>query len=268
MSQSDDAERRFVRGREMIERGRQALAEGHRLMRQLSGEVRAARARGSIHQMIWDCERASNRRGQYFSQSGQDAFLDERVFAGKRGGVFVEIGGFDGITGSNCLFFELLRGWSGLLVEPAGKARAQAAEFRRCPCLPMAVSGATGEAEFMEIDAGLTQMSGLIESYDPKILARVEGDPRHKARRRPVRTRSLAQILDSQYLREIDLISLDVMGAELAVLSEFPFADYTVHAWTIDSALHGAAIHELMTGQGYRRIEALGADDIYVRADG
>lgn len=266
MSQSDDAERRFVRGREMIERGRQALTEGHRLMRQLSGEVRAARARGAIHQHIWDCERAGNRRIEFFSQSGQDAFLDERVFEEKRDGVFVEIGGFDGISGSNCLFFELIRGWSGLLVEPATSPRSRAAEFRRCPCLPMAVAGSTGEGEFMEIDAGLTQMSGLIESYDPEILKKVEADRRHTARRRPVRTRSLAQILDSQYLREVDYISLDIMGAELSALSEFPFADYTIHAWSIDSAVNGQAIFELMRKNGYKRIEALGTDDIYVRA--
>ncbi len=264
---ADDAERRFVRGRDMIDRGRQALAEGHRIMRQLSGEVRQARARGQINQMIWDCERLSNRRAQFFSQSGQDAFLDERVFGGKRGGVFVEIGGFDGLAGSNSLFFELMRGWSGLLVEPAAGPRAKAAEFRRCPCLPMAAAGEAGEAEFLEIEAGLVQMSGLTETYPEAVLEKVEADPRHTARRRPVRTRSLAQILDSQYLKEVDFVSLDVAGAELAVLSAFPFETYSVRAFAIDALHHGPAIAKLMTEKGYSRVEALGGDDIYVRKD-
>ncbi|MGF1447683.1 MAG: FkbM family methyltransferase [Pikeienuella sp.] len=265
MTEADDVERRFVRGREMVERGRQAFSEGHRILRGLSGEVRAARARGSIHQLIWDCERASNTRAQFFSESGQDAFLDERVFEGKRNGVFVEIGGFDGVTGSNCLFFELMRGWSGILVEPASAPRVKAAEFRRSPCLAVAAWEAAGEQEFIEFDEGPTQMSGIGPTYDPELLASLEEISGARARRRSVRTRSLAQILDSQYLRDVELISLDAMGAELRILEHFPFNEYSVGAWSIDSFVHGTEIFRLMERRGYKRVEALGTDDIYVR---
>ncbi|MEM7189422.1 MAG: methyltransferase, partial [Pseudomonadota bacterium] len=60
--------------------------------------------------------------------------MDGQFFRGKRNGTFVEIGGYDGITGSNCLFFELMRGWSGLLIEPSPMFHAQAAAFRRATC--------------------------------------------------------------------------------------------------------------------------------------
>lgn len=262
----DETEQRFEEGRALIAEGRRALGRGHAVLRALSGEVRAARARGAIHQLIWDCERLNSSRARFFSQSGQDAFLDERVFGGKRGGVFVEVGGFDGITNSNCLFFELLRGWKGLLVEPSAKARARAAEFRRCPCLPVAVTWGSGEGAFLEVEEGPIQMSGLVDSYDPALRQKVEGDPRFAGRVRPARLRSLAQVLDSHHMREIDYVSLDVMGAEWSVLSSFPFAEYRVHAWSIDATAHGPRIQALMEAQGYRRVEALGPDDIYVRA--
>ncbi len=265
MSDPDEIERRFVRGRELVARGIQALAEGHRILRHVSGDVPVSRARGAIHQMVWDCERASGRRTQFFSQSGQDAFLDERVFEGKREGVFVEIGGFDGVTGSNCLFFELMRGWKGLMIEPAATPRLKAAEFRRCPCLGFAISEATGEEEFLEVEEGLVQMSGLTTSYPPEILERVEADARHEARRRSVRTKRLAQVLDSQYLRHVDFISLDVLGAELRVLRAFPFEEYDVRAWAVDCLTHGDEILELMHNRGYDRLEVLGNDDIFVR---
>ncbi|HZS46365.1 MAG TPA: hypothetical protein VFC63_14920, partial [Blastocatellia bacterium] len=41
----------------------------------------------------------------YFSQAGQDKFLNEVVFKGERGGTFVDIGAGDGIMLSNTYFF-------------------------------------------------------------------------------------------------------------------------------------------------------------------
>ena len=52
------------------------------------------------------------------SQIGQDIILDERIFKGKRNGVFVEVGALDGFGASNTYFFEKERDWSGLLIEP------------------------------------------------------------------------------------------------------------------------------------------------------
>ena len=52
-----------------------------------------------------------------FSQAGQDRYLDERIFKNRRNGTFVEIGGHDGWTGSNCVFFEKVLNWTGIVVE-------------------------------------------------------------------------------------------------------------------------------------------------------
>ena len=54
-----------------------------------------------------------------FSQAGQDVFLDQVLFKSKlRNGFFIEAGAFDLVTHSNTLFFEMERGWTGILVEP------------------------------------------------------------------------------------------------------------------------------------------------------
>ena len=58
------------------------------------------------------------------------------------------------MSGSNCLFFELMRGWSGLLVEASPALHAEAARVRRCPCLALAVAAEEGEAEFLDVRAG------------------------------------------------------------------------------------------------------------------
>ncbi|MFK7944135.1 MAG: FkbM family methyltransferase [Paracoccaceae bacterium] len=261
----EEAQRKYARAKEMVARGKQAMGEGHRLLRELSGKVRHARTRGQVNQQIWECEKLNGRRAEFFSQAGQDAFLDERVFGGKRNGVFVEIGGYDGLTGSNCLFFELLRGWTGLLIEPSPKFFARAQSFRRATCLQLAVAAEEGEAEFLEVQEGFSQMSGLTGSYDEKLRQQVESDPRHKGELIRVKTKSLPAILDQHFLKEIDFVSLDVEGGEMAVLSNFPFDRYKVHAWTVENNTGGTEIPALMQEKGYARIEALGVDDIYVK---
>lgn len=260
----EEAQRQFARAREMVGRGKQAMAEGHRLLRDLSKKITHARTRGQINQMIWECERLSGRRDQFFSQAGQDSFLDERIFKGKRGGVFVEIGGYDGVTGSNCLFFEMMRGWSGLVIEPSPIFYAQCQSFRRSTCLQLAVADAEGTAEFLEVAEGFSQMSGLTASYDSRLREQVEADPRHKGNLIQVKTKPLAAILDQHFLRNIDYISLDVEGGEMSVLENFPFDLYRVHAWTVENNTNDAEVPKLMQSKGYQRVEALGVDDIYV----
>ena len=58
--------------------------------------------------------------GVFFSQVGQDMWLAKHVlFAGTAGrGVFVEAGAADGVTGSNTLWLERERAWTGVCVEP------------------------------------------------------------------------------------------------------------------------------------------------------
>lgn len=261
---NQEAQRQYHRAREMVGRGRQAMAEGHRLLRQLSGRITHARTRGQLNQQIWDCERLAGRRDRYYSQAGQDAFLDDRVFRGKRNGVFVEIGGYDGVTGSNCLYFEVMRGWTGLLLEPSPKFFAGASSFRRATCLQLAIADKEGEAEFLEVQDGFSQMSGLTETYDKGLREQVEQNPNHKGSLISVKTKTLAQVLDQNFMTDIDYVSLDVEGGELAVLADFPFEKYRITAWTIENNTAGTDVPALMRAKGYKRIEALGVDDVYV----
>ena len=52
-----------------------------------------------------------------FSQVGQSQIMDKKLEL-KRNGFFIEAGGYNGETFSNTLYFELERGWTGLLIEP------------------------------------------------------------------------------------------------------------------------------------------------------
>ncbi|MEM9045985.1 MAG: FkbM family methyltransferase [Pseudomonadota bacterium] len=254
----------YQRAKKKIAEARQDLVSAHQDLSALRGQIRHARSRGRVHQEVWNCERALGLRDSYFSQSGQDAFLEERIFRGKRDGTFFEIGGYDGVTGSNCLFFEMQRGWSGVVVEPSPQYHAACTAARRVPVLQLAIGGQTGKAEFLDVREGLRQMGGLVRSYDPGTRAQVEADPRHIGEVIQVDVVTLAELLDKHNLRSIDYLSLDVEGAEMEILSDFPFANYRIDALTVENRLDSEELPELLSANGFHRIEAVGVDDIYV----
>ena len=264
ITQPDEVGDKYKLARESLKLGREAIGHGHELLQEIKAHINDARARGGINQQLWDAERISGEHARYFSQSGQDAFLEDHVFHGMREGTFVEIGGYDGITGSNCLFFELLRGWNGLMIEPSPAFFQLASQFRRCTCLDLAVAAVEGQAEFLNVREGYRQMSGLVQTYEPTLREQVEADPRYSGEVIEVRTRTLDAILTDAGLHKIDYISLDVEGAELAVLQGFPFEKYQITAWTVENNTRDRRIPELMAIKGYKRIEALGQDDVFV----
>eukprot|EP00966_Prymnesium_polylepis_P102672 2378404-Prymnesium_polylepis.1 len=55
---------------------------------------------------------------EYKGQEGQDKWVDQHIFRGRRGGVFVDLGCYDGVTYSNTWYFERVLNWSGVCVEP------------------------------------------------------------------------------------------------------------------------------------------------------
>ncbi|MCG6901947.1 MAG: FkbM family methyltransferase [Rhodobacter sp.] len=227
----------------------------------------SGRKRGAIAQECWRLRLMGGEHRRYFSQSGQDWFVDQVILKKRRGGVFVDVGGFDGVTGSNTLFFEIFRGWSGLLIEAVSAELEYARNVRRCACVGAVVSGDGAPSEFLEVTGGYRQMSGRIDTYDETLLDRMRTHPDHQERILRVETRTLAEILREQGIGRIDYLSLDIEGAELDVLSTFPFDTVDVDVFSIENAAARPEIHALLTARGFRLAEFLGVDEIYCRAD-
>ena len=223
------------------------------------------RSRGALNQELWTVVRMLGEVPEYFSQAGQDHFVDRCVSTGLRDGVFVDVGGYDGITGSNTLFFELFRGWTGLLIEPVPQHLAAASARRRCRCIGTAVAGRDGSREFLQVADGYTQMSGLADRYDPGMLQAVRDNPQHREQVVTIEAQSLARLLRDAGLQRVDYLSLDVEGAEEEILDAFPFDDFDVAAWSIENADGKPGIERRMQAAGYQLVEYIGVDEIYVR---
>lgn len=198
------------------------------------------------------------------SQFGQDVYLDTYVFGAREGGVFLDVGAYDGVSGSNSLLFEQQRGWTGLLVEPDISLAARTRESRSSCCLEVAVGAVVGEGEFLRVTDGYRQMGGLLQSYEPHILEEVRAAPAHAEQIQQVEVVTFVELVANLGADHIDLISLDIEGGEHAALSAFPFDRVSVGAWTIENMAASSELADTMRKHGYCRVRRLGVDEIYV----
>lgn len=219
--------------------------------------------RGKVRHELWVVEKALGMHSQYFSQSGQDKFVNDEILKGRRNGIFLELGGYDGVTGSNSYFFENELDWTGLLIEPSPAMFAKARASRRCTCLNAAVGAPAPDAEFLEIRSGYTQSGGLIGSIAPDLLQRIRQHPDHDEHISRIPVLSIRDILEDAGIDRIDYVSLDVEGGEMAVLKSFPFETIQVAAWSIENIDDRSEISSFMAGKGYEVIEFVGMDEIY-----
>ena len=52
----------------------------------------------------------------YYSQFGQDSYLETTFFKGYKNGFYVDVGAHDGRTFNNTLYFEKNNNWNGINV--------------------------------------------------------------------------------------------------------------------------------------------------------
>lgn len=253
----------FEQARAKAAAARQALGNAFDELASLIESIEDPDRRGIVNALIWDCAAQDPARAPFFSQYGQDAYLDTHVFGGAQGLSFVEVGAFDGVTHSNSLFFEMFRRWDGLLIEAVSEQIEGARSFRKCRCVE-AVIGHGNPTEFLTIDGGPVQMSGLTQSYDPRRWEWIQGQTALAARRSTVATQTLETIFDDAGLSRVDLVSLDIEGAEASVLASFPFDRISVRCWLVDASKDRDAVRNTLSAAGYVWIERIGDDDIYV----
>lgn len=106
-----------------------------------------------------------------YSQLGQDLVVRMLLPAGK---VFIEIGAYDGLSGSNTKLLED-HGWTGLAIEPNELAFEQLKQNRRCVCLPFAIGFRDNDATiFRQVQGYSAMLSGIPDQQSKRHAARIE----------------------------------------------------------------------------------------------
>lgn len=162
---------------------------------------------------------------QYYSQDGQDAFLDSKIFRGMNKGTFVDVGAYDGFEISNSLFFEKHRQWTGLCIEP-NSIHWKSLSRRLAHKEHVAVANYEGELDFYSNTGRTCGLSGLVKYYQPEHLQRLTMENSaygSETRLVKVPVLPLQKLLDKYAMDYIHYLSIDTEGSELSVLQSIDF---------------------------------------------
>jgi FkbM family methyltransferase len=203
-----------------------------------------------------------------FSSHGQDEFVADTLLPDVKQGVFVEIGGNDGIFLSNTYYFEKHLGWSGVAIEPLPKAYAKLEQNRNCATVNGCVADYDGETSFLEITGTCEMLSGIPDKYDKRHVRRVRKNlKRHGATSREITVPcfTLGTILKEQGFDHVDYLSIDTEGGELDILKSIPFDRIDVSVVSVENNYYVRDIEDFMASKGYRLVALAGCDEIYSR---
>jgi FkbM family methyltransferase len=202
----------------------------------------------------------------YYSQEAQDKYLEERVFRGHRDGFFVDVGAHDGRTINNTLFFSESRGWKGINIEPLPEVFQKLVVNRPCDVnIQVAVDTKEGEVEFF-CNTGYTEMiSGIKSHYDPRHKNRLDweiGKFGGQSKTILVKTRTLESIFDERKIKEVNYLSVDVEGAEYAVIKSIEFDKVHIDVIGFENNFPDSSgpIIGYLEAKGYRRLDYQGVD--------
>lgn len=209
----------------------------------------------------------SELEAHFRSQVGQDRWLHQHVFKGRRDGVFIDVGAF-GEEGSNTWFFEKALGWRGLLIEANPERIPELQAKRAGPVLNCAVYDHCGTKQFLQITGANVQLSGLTDNYTPAWRAMLDAQHAHLNNQQQViqvPCRTLASILEEHSIRHVDYMSVDTEGSELAVLRSIPWHLVTIDVLTVEDNNSTREAVRFLAQRGYSLIHSIWPDLFFMR---
>jgi FkbM family methyltransferase len=239
-----------------------------------------------IYQIVFSPERIAQ---GYQSQMGQDWFLNRWFFKNRKPGFFVDVGAFDGVTGSNTYFLEKHLKWDGIAFEPHPSTFEILRANRSCRLIQGCAYDQDGEVPFLllskeeqreEAEArsrhsmlsmvfdsthGGAMLSGIPQHMDQ--LEWIDGISKPMGlsqRQATVQCHRIDTVLNAAGVRIVDYLSIDVEGAELEVLRGIDFEKVHVNVIGVEHTHTFSQVYDLLTTSGFEYHGMLFFDEIFV----
>jgi len=216
--------------------------------------------------------------GNYKGQLMQDKYLDENIFNGKTNGVYVEVGALDGIGASNTFFFETERNWTGILIEPNPVEFVRLKECNRNAIFEnCAISNEEKEVNFLSISGPCNVLSGIIDYYDPRHIQRIQSELNQYANYPithelystsevvKIQAKKLQTLFDKYNYVDIDLLSVDVEGAELQVLQSIDYDKSNIKCILLENNYGIDKETQFLESKGYKILTNIQWDVIFIK---
>lgn len=194
-------------------------------------------------------------------QSRRLAETDENWSRSK--GYFLDIGAYHGSYCSNSKLLEVSLGWKGVCLEPFPSWFWG----RKCSLVKKAISGSSEDGKVVSFE-GEGQLRTRSSEQSPQ-----KQSNKRKRKGGKVSLVSFKSLLEAERSPKfINFVSLDVEGAEVDALRDFPFGEYKVGIWIIE--VQGfewrhkrfKKIESILKKHGYEHVEVKhkGVDEYFV----
>lgn len=190
---------------------------------------------------------------------GEDIWFLEQFPDGFQG-YAADVGAYDGVATSNTLLLER-KGWTVLCVEPNPALAVQCRQYRKlveqCAC---------GSTERESADFHVhREAPGAWSALNP-IKTQRTWHPKSDAvwDTIQVSVKRLDDLLKAHQFPRLDVLSVDVEGAEIDVLDGLALQEWGVQAVIAESWDHIGAIVPYMRERGYRLVERRAPNNLYL----
>lgn len=193
---------------------------------------------------------------------------------------FVELGANDGVTQSNTLLFELMRGWRGLLIEPIPSVFMDLKKNRNSNLNTLAQVACVGfdfSGKHVEIWEANQMSSPIVprsDVLDPMQHAKIGHERQKKLGPNPtpkllsVPAKTLTSVLlESKAPKSIDFLSVDCEGGEMDVLHGTDFQEFQFD-WILVENRTPDLLKSFMSKKGYSFFAQLSHHDfLFIRRE-
>jgi len=199
-----------------------------------------------------------------YSQQLEDIYLYHEVLLCpfERGGVFVEIGAYDGITFSNSKFFEDYLGYDCVLIEPSESNYLKLKHNRpKSYCIKCAISSTPGRASFVTGGAvgGLQHL--ITDEHVKNFNEFFSGNEL-------VDVMTFEKFANDNDIQKIDVLSIDCEGGDLEALRSINFLKISISIIIIEVNPEFAdQIHDILDQSGYLSKTTLFGNQVWISSD-
>lgn len=196
------------------------------------------------------------------SQCGQDIFVYDTFFKGKKNGVCFEIGASVPFEINNSLLFEEI-GWTCYAFDPQPNLEEQWHKHRKAKFFPYAI---TSQPKKYHLYVDNSKKGKDMAGYIPSKTAHHKPSDMDNRKQIEVNGIPLKNILQQEEISEIDYMSIDVEGYEIEVLKGIDFESTKIDVLTIENCNPGyEEVRQFMQARGYVFYAYIyGVDDVFV----